>query len=109
MTPIGGICQPQKFRGLVSTLLQQVVDGCSHVAVFAPPPSDTCNRTATTLLLLLLLLVFGNSLSGSFDGLVMVWDIGSGQPLHTYRGHQYQVTAVVVLPTGDIASASVDK
>lgn len=46
---------------------------------------------------------------GSFDGLVMVWDIGTGQPLHTYKGHQYQVTAVALLPTGDIASASVDK
>jgi WD40 repeat protein len=39
----------------------------------------------------------------------MVWDIGTGQPLHTYKGHQYQVTAVALLPTGDIASASVDK
>jgi WD40 repeat protein len=47
--------------------------------------------------------------AGAFDGQVMVWDIGSGQPLHTYKGHTYQVTAVVLLPTGDIASASVDK
>jgi hypothetical protein len=39
----------------------------------------------------------------------MVWDISTCQPLHTYRAHQYQVTAVVLLPTGDIASASVDK
>jgi WD40 repeat protein len=47
--------------------------------------------------------------AGSFDGLVMVWDVATAAPVHKLTGHQYQVTAVVVLPNGDIASASVDK
>lgn len=47
--------------------------------------------------------------TGSFDGRVLVWDIGTGEVKHTYTGHQYQVTGVVVLPTGDIASGSVDR
>jgi WD40 repeat protein len=47
--------------------------------------------------------------AGSFDGVVMVWDVASAAAVHKLVGHQYQVTAVVVLPNGDIASASVDK
>lgn len=50
----------------------------------------------------------GAVISGSFDGVVMVFDAVSGAPVHTYKGHQYQVTAVALLPTGDIVSASVD-
>ncbi|KAF8055486.1 Plaa [Scenedesmus sp. PABB004] len=51
----------------------------------------------------------GAVVSGSFDGVVMVWDAASGAAVHTLRGHQYQVSGVVVLPNGDIASASIDK
>lgn len=40
--------------------------------------------------------------------MVMVFDVVRGAPVHTYKGHQYQVTAVALLPTGDVASASVD-
>jgi WD40 repeat protein len=47
--------------------------------------------------------------AGSFDGLVMVWDVATAAPVHKLSGHEYQVTSVVVLPNGDIASASVDK
>jgi WD40 repeat protein len=47
--------------------------------------------------------------AGSFDGLVMVWDVATAAPVHKLTGHEYQVTAVVVMPNGDIASASVDK
>jgi hypothetical protein len=38
----------------------------------------------------------------------MVWDVATGAPAHTYSGHKYQAAGVAVLPTGDIASASVD-
>jgi WD40 repeat protein len=47
--------------------------------------------------------------TGSFDGVVLVWDVATGQPVHTYKGHAYQAAAVAVLPSGDVASASVDK
>lgn len=47
--------------------------------------------------------------AGSFDGTVIVWDVGSATAVHTFKGHQYQVTSVAILPSGDVASASVDK
>jgi WD40 repeat protein len=46
---------------------------------------------------------------GSFDTTVRVWDPVSATELAVLRGHQYQVTALGVLPSGDIVSASVDK
>eukprot|EP00775_Hariotina_reticulata_P003509 gene3509-3779_t len=51
----------------------------------------------------------GAIISGCFDATVGVWDVVTATLVHSYRGHQYQVTAVALLPNGDIASASVDK
>ena len=47
--------------------------------------------------------------AGSFDGTVIMWDVGTATAVHTLKGHQYQVTSIAVLPSGDVASASVDK
>jgi hypothetical protein len=38
-----------------------------------------------------------------------VWDPVTAAELAVLRGHAYQVTALGVLPNGDIVSASVDK
>eukprot|EP00878_Enallax_costatus_P020811 GHUV01022011.1.p1 GENE.GHUV01022011.1~~GHUV01022011.1.p1 ORF type:complete len:131 (+),score=25.20 GHUV01022011.1:117-509(+) len=51
----------------------------------------------------------GAIISGSFDGTLVMWDVGTAAAVHTLKGHQYQVTAIAVLPSGDVASASVDK
>src|SRR5207302_1221301 len=49
------------------------------------------------------------ALSGSKDGAVRVWDLGSGQAVPTLYGHQGAVTAVAVTASGDRAvSASED-
>jgi hypothetical protein len=40
---------------------------------------------------------------------VRVWDPVTAAELAVLRGHAYQVTALGVLPNGDIVSASVDK
>jgi phospholipase A-2-activating protein len=52
----------------------------------------------------------GALVSGSRDASVLVWDTAAAAPVQRLEGHKYQVTAVVVaLPSGDIASASLDK
>ncbi|PRW44412.1 phospholipase A-2-activating [Chlorella sorokiniana] len=51
----------------------------------------------------------GAVVSGSRDTTVMVWDLQSATPVQRLEGHQYQVTAVLVTPEGDIVSASLDK
>lgn len=47
--------------------------------------------------------------AGSFDKTVRVWDPVTASELAVLQGHLYQVTALAVLPGGDIVSASVDK
>ena len=49
----------------------------------------------------------GGIVSGGMDTLVMVWDVKSGESVHTLRGHHLQVTGVA-LDDGDIVSCSVD-
>lgn len=51
----------------------------------------------------------GAVVSGSRDTTVMVWDLAIAQPVQKLEGHEYQVTAVLVTPEGDIVSASLDK
>lgn len=47
--------------------------------------------------------------AGSRDTQVIVWDPVTASPIHTLKGHQYQVTAVGWLPSGEAVSASLDK
>lgn len=49
----------------------------------------------------------GGIVSGGMDTLVMVWDLRTGDPVQTLKGHQLQVTGVAV-DGGDIVSSSVD-
>mmetsp|Transcript_2177 Transcript_2177/g.5525 ORF Transcript_2177/g.5525 Transcript_2177/m.5525 type:complete len:870 (-) Transcript_2177:299-2908(-) len=48
-------------------------------------------------------------ISGSRDTKVIVWDAVTASPIHTLLGHGYQVTAVGVLPSGEVVSTSLDK
>ncbi|GMH63294.1 hypothetical protein TL16_g03675 [Triparma laevis f. inornata] len=48
-------------------------------------------------------------LSGSADNLAKVWDLSSGELLHTFQGHQGAVNSVAIHPSGDfIATGSFD-
>lgn len=49
----------------------------------------------------------GRVVSGGMDTLVMVWDLKSGERVHTLKGHQMQVTGIA-LDDGDIITSSVD-
>ena len=43
--------------------------------------------------------------SGSFDHLVKVWDVGSGKEQLTLKGHQNLVSAVAVSPDGKLVAS----
>ncbi|XP_062092853.1 uncharacterized protein LOC133798532 [Humulus lupulus] len=49
----------------------------------------------------------GGIVSGGMDTQVLVWDLRTGEKVHTLKGHQLQVTGVA-LDNGDIVSSSVD-
>lgn len=49
----------------------------------------------------------GGIVSGGMDTLVLVWDVRTGEKVQTLKGHQLQVTGVVV-DGADIVSSSVD-
>lgn len=51
----------------------------------------------------------GGLASGGMDTLVIVWNAENSNTVHTLRGHELQVTSVVVDDQGDILSASVDR
>ena len=50
----------------------------------------------------------GQLASGSMDGSVIIWDIPSGQPVHTLTGHSGTVSSVAWSNDGRLASASED-
>lgn len=50
----------------------------------------------------------GGIVSGGMDTMVLVWDLRTGEKVHTLRGHQLQVTGLA-LDNGDIVSSSVDR
>ncbi|XP_019413607.1 PREDICTED: phospholipase A-2-activating protein-like isoform X2 [Lupinus angustifolius] len=50
----------------------------------------------------------GGIVSGGMDTLVLVWDLKTGEKVHTLKGHQLQVTAIALDDNGDIISSSVD-
>lgn len=49
----------------------------------------------------------GGVVSGGMDTLVFVWDLKSGEKVHSLLGHQMQVTGIAV-DDGDVVSSSVD-
>ncbi|XP_052733589.1 uncharacterized protein LOC108340503 isoform X2 [Vigna angularis] len=49
----------------------------------------------------------GGIVSGGMDTLVFVWDLNTGETVHTLKGHQLQVTGIV-FDEGDVVSSSVD-
>ncbi|XWS54639.1 hypothetical protein CRYUN_Cryun10bG0106000 [Craigia yunnanensis] len=49
----------------------------------------------------------GGIVSGGMDTIVLVWDLRTGEKVQSLKGHQLQVTGVV-LDNGDIVSSSVD-
>ncbi|GMJ06806.1 hypothetical protein like AT3G18860 [Hibiscus trionum] len=49
----------------------------------------------------------GGIVSGGMDTMVFVWDLRTGEKVQSLKGHQLQVTGVV-LDDGDIVSSSVD-
>ena len=54
--------------------------------------------------------VAGRAVSASKDGTLRVWDLESGQTVHSLHGHIGAVTAVAVTPEGDLAvSGSTDR
>ncbi|CAL0329220.1 unnamed protein product [Lupinus luteus] len=50
----------------------------------------------------------GGIVSGGMDTIVLVWDLKTGEKVHTLKGHQLQVTAIALDDNGDIISSSVD-
>uniref|UniRef100_A0A803QJA1 Uncharacterized protein n=1 Tax=Cannabis sativa TaxID=3483 RepID=A0A803QJA1_CANSA len=50
---------------------------------------------------------YGAIVSGDMDMLVLVWDLRTGEKVHTLKGHQLQVTGLA-LDNGDIVSSSID-
>ncbi|KAH7288377.1 hypothetical protein KP509_31G024400 [Ceratopteris richardii] len=50
----------------------------------------------------------GGLVSGGMDTLVIVWNIEDSKQVYTLRGHESQVTSVVIDDQGDIFSASQD-
>jgi len=51
----------------------------------------------------------GRAVSASFDRTLRVWDLETGQELHTLRGHEGSVEAVAVTADGHAVSASYDR
>jgi len=49
----------------------------------------------------------GGVVSGGMDTLVNVWDLNTGEKVHTLKGHKLQVTGIA-FDEGDIVSSSVD-
>ncbi|KAH1220154.1 Phospholipase A-2-activating protein [Glycine max] len=49
----------------------------------------------------------GGVVSGGMDTLVCVWDLKTGEKVHTLKGHQLQVTGIA-FDDGDVVSSSVD-
>ncbi|ESW03856.1 hypothetical protein PHAVU_011G047700 [Phaseolus vulgaris] len=49
----------------------------------------------------------GGVVSGGMDTQVFVWDLKTGEKVHTLKGHQLQVTGIA-LDEGDVVSSSVD-
>lgn len=49
----------------------------------------------------------GGIVSGGMDTQVLVWDLRTGEKVHTLKGHKLQVTGIAV-DNGDIVSSSVD-
>lgn len=49
----------------------------------------------------------GGIVSGGMDTLVIVWDLKTGERVHTLKGHQMQVTGVA-LDDSEIVSSSID-
>lgn len=49
----------------------------------------------------------GALISGGMDTLVLVWDLATGEKVHTLKGHKMQVTGVT-LDGSDVVSSSVD-
>ena len=49
----------------------------------------------------------GGVVSGGNDTLVLVWDLNSGEKVQSLKGHQVQVTGIVV-DDGDLVSSSMD-
>lgn len=52
--------------------------------------------------------VEGAIVSGGMDTMVLLWDVSKGVIAETMRGHQQQVTGIVVDDNGDIISSSID-
>lgn len=50
----------------------------------------------------------GGVVSGGMDTLVMVWDLNTGEKVHTLKGHQLQVTGIA-FDDGDVVSTSIDR
>lgn len=49
----------------------------------------------------------GGVASGGMDTLVLVWDLNTGDKVHTLKGHQLQVTGIT-FDDGDLVSSSID-
>lgn len=47
--------------------------------------------------------------AGSRDKTVIIWDHLNAQPIHTLKGHEYQVSAVATMEDGRIVSGSLDR
>lgn len=50
----------------------------------------------------------GGIVSGGMDTLVLVWDLRTGEKVQTLRGHQSQVTGILLDDSGSIVSSSMD-
>ncbi|KAK4798160.1 hypothetical protein SAY86_030486 [Trapa natans] len=50
----------------------------------------------------------GGIVSGGIDTLVLVWDLKTGEKVQTLRGHQSQVTGILLDDSGNIFSSSMD-
>lgn len=48
----------------------------------------------------------GNLVSGSLDSRIKIWDANSGQVLREFEGHTHEVTQIIELHNGNIASSS---
>jgi WD40 repeat protein/energy-coupling factor transporter ATP-binding protein EcfA2 len=51
----------------------------------------------------------GRLASVSIDGIIIIWDLSTGQPAQTFQGHTDWVTSITWSTDGRLASGSVDK